>query len=325
MRPQIRTRHRAATLLASLGLILAAALGGSDLAAASALPGLGADSAASRAAATRIERFWTPQRMREAKPLEYRVGPHGNGRTLAVTPPPLAGASALKPTIVPNPEEPPNAVEGRIFLIQGRFLGFCSGTAIDSPTRQLVLTAGHCVASGPLGRRRRNVLSSFLEFVPAYNDGVAPFGAFVAIRGKVLAPKQWTRFGNPDFDMGAFLTNPNSEGVNVADAVGGGVKIVMDLNRHQQFQAYGYPGETRRMQTCASPYLGDDPITVRFPGPPTQAIRCHWPPGSSGGGWLIENGTQINGINTYLHRTRNSNTFGPYFAQETIGRLVAGL
>lgn len=323
MRPQ--TRHRAASILAALGLILAAVLGGSDLAAASAIPGVGADTAASRAEAAQVERFWTPQRMREARPLEYRVGPHGSGHLRAVTPMPLAGASALKPTLVPNPEELPNAVEGRIFLKQGRFLGFCSGTAIDSPTRQLVLTAGHCVNSGPLDRRRRNVTSSFLQFVPAYNAGIAPFGAFVAIRGKVFAPKQWKRFANPDFDMGAFLTNPNSEGVNVADAIGGGVKIAMDLDRHQQFQTYGYPGETRRMQTCASPYLGDDRITVRFPGPPTQRIRCHWPPGSSGGGWLIENGTMINGINTYLHRTKDSQTYGPYFSRETIGRLVAGL
>jgi hypothetical protein len=322
MRPQ--TRHRAASLLASLGLILAAALGGAGAAAASAIPGLGADTAASRAAAARVERFWTPQRMREAKPLEYRVGPRGHGRPRALAPPPVAGASAIKPTIVPNPEELPNAVEGRIFFTQGPFVGFCSGTAIDSPTRQLVLTAGHCVATGPQ-RRRGNVFSSFIEFVPAYNAGTAPFGAFVAIRGRVFAPKQWTRFGNPDFDLGAFLTNPNFEGVNVADAVGGGAKIAMDLNRHQQFQTYGYPGESRRMRTCASPFLGEDRLTAGFPGPPTQAIRCHWPPGSSGGGWLIENGTEINGVSTYLHFTRNSQTFGPYFSQETIGRLVAGL
>ncbi len=319
---QPRLPHRAAALLAGLGLLLVL---GAAPAAAAAIPGLAAGSATARAEAARVERYWTPQRMREAKPLEYRVGPGGQGRLLAVTPPPLAGASSTTPTIVPNPTELPNAVEGRIFLKQGRFAGFCSGTAIDTPTRRLVLTAGHCVASGPEGRRHRNVFSRFLEFVPAYNGGIAPFGAFVAIRARVFAPRQWTRFGNPDFDMGAFLTYPNSEGVNVADAVGGGAKIAMDLNRHQQFQAYGYPGETRRMHTCASPYLGEDLVTVRLPGPPTQAIRCHWQPGSSGGGWLIEGGTEINGISTYLHYTANSHTFGPYFAQETIGRLVARL
>jgi hypothetical protein len=319
-----QTRHRAAFVLATLGLSVAAPLALAGLATAAAIPGLGADTAASRSEAARVESFWTPRRMRAAKPLEYRVGPEGNGSLVAVTPPLLAGASSTTPTIVPNPEEPPNAVSGRIFLKRGRLAGFCSGTAIDTPTRQLVLTAGHCVGSGP-ERGHRNIPSTFLEFVPAYNGGIAPFGAFVAIRGKVFAPKQWIRFGNPDFDMGAFLTNPNAEGVNVADAVGGGAKIAMDLDRHQQFQAYGYPEETRRMRTCPSPYLGDDPLTARLPGPPTQAIRCHWLPGSSGGGWLIENGTMINGINTYLHFNENSHTFGPYFSQETIGRLVAGL
>ena len=52
--------------------------------------------------------------------------------------------------------------------------GYCSATAIDSPTRRLVLTAGHCVNTGPRGRRGRSAWSSYLEFVPAYTDGVGP-------------------------------------------------------------------------------------------------------------------------------------------------------
>ena len=90
---------------------------------------------------------------------------------------------------------------------------------------------------------KRSVWSDYLQFVPAYNGGVAPFGSFVARRNEIYAPKQWTKHGNPDFDIGAFLTLPNAEGVNVADAVGGGATIVIDLTRHQTFQTFGYPGE----------------------------------------------------------------------------------
>lgn len=311
------TRHRnpagaLAAIVAAVALLLAA----SPALAAAAGP-------SARAEAERVERFWTPARMASAPPLEYRFGLRGQGRLVAAAAPAIAGVSTAF-TQVPNPEEAPNAVNGRIFLRQGRLYGYCSGTAINSPTRALVLTAGHCVGSGP-ERGHRNVPSNFLAFVPAYNGGVAPFGVFVAIRGQVFAPKQWTLHGNPNFDMGAFLTRPNAEGVNVADAVGGGATIALDLDRHQSFQTFAYPGETKQMKTCSSPYIGDDPLTYRFPGPPTQTIRCHWPPGSSGGGWLINGGAEINGINTYLHFGRRSHTFGPYFSSENVGRLVAGL
>ena len=294
-----------------------------------ALAGAPSASAAPSAAATqraeveRVERFWTPQRMREARPIEYQLGPRGNGR-LTFAPPRPAGAVVSATEKVATPELAPNVVNGRVFVRQGRAFGFCSGTAINSPTRELVLTAGHCVGSGP-ENGHRNIPSNFLEFVPGYNGGIAPVGAFVAIRGQVFAPKQWTNFGNPDFDLGAFLTRPNAEGVNVADAVGGGATIAIDLDRHQTFQSFGYPGESKLMKTCASPYLGDDALSYPLPGPPTQAIGCHWPPGSSGGGWLINSGAEINGITTYFHRRQFTKAYGPYFSQENVGRLVAGL
>ena len=69
------------------------------------------------------------------------------------------------------------------------------------------------------------------------------------------------------------------------------------------------------MQGCTSPYIGDDLLSNPFPGPPTLGIRCHWAPGASGGGWLIGDGTQINGVNAYLHLDNKSRTFGPYFCE----------
>jgi hypothetical protein len=220
-------------------------------------------------------------------------------------------------------KSPPYSYNGRIFIKVGNKRGYCSGTAINSPTRTLVLTAGHCVNTGNEGGRTtwyRNLL-----FVPAYTAGKAPFGAFAARRSKIFAPRQWTKGGNPDFDLGAFLTLPNNRGINVADAVGGGAAIAMGLTRKQKFATFGYPGNVKRMQGCNSPYVGDDRLSFPFPGPPTMAIRCHWAPGASGGGWLIAGGTQINGLNSYLHLDDRSRTFGPYFTQETVGKLVAGL
>jgi hypothetical protein len=316
-------RSRVAGLATAVALVAAiAACPTGAAASARAHPSEGVASAKQvRAEAARVARYWTPQRMRGARPLDLVVGAGGRSRLRVGAPKPSAGASFLN---VSTPDVPPYSVNGRVFIRRGKLAGFCSGTAINSPTRQLVLTAGHCINSGREGGKA-SVWSDYLQFVPAYNGGVAPFGAFVARRKEIYAPKQWTKQGNPDFDMGAFLTLPNSEGVNVADAVGGGAAIVTDLTRHQTFQTFGYPGETKYMQKCVSPYIGDDLLSYPFPGPPTLGIRCHWAPGASGGGWLIGDGTQINGVNTYLHLDNKSRTFGPYFSAETVGKLVKGL
>lgn len=261
--------------------------------------------------AARVARYWTPARMRSTPPLDAS-GPERLTALASFVP-------VAEPTVLPF------AVNGRLFVRQGNRRGFCSATAIDTPSRSLVLTAGHCVNSGPLGRRGRSAWSRFLQFVPAYSNGTAPFGAFVAHRKSVFALRQWVGFGNPNFDVGAILVGANAEGVNVADAVGGGATIASDVSRRQEFQTFGYPGESRVLQGCRSPYVGDDVLTYRIPGPPTLAIRCHWAPGASGGGWLIEEGTTINGLTSYGKETDRVHTFGPYFSGRNVGRLVAGL
>lgn len=285
--------------------------------------GAGRSAASEARAAARVLRYWTPARMRSARPLELLLG--GDGRTSLRLGSPSSPAASASYLAVSTPDAPPYSVNGRVFVRQGGRQGYCSGTAIDTPTRQLVLTAGHCVNTGPEENRRRGIWSNYLAFVPAYTGTVAPFGIFVGRRDKVRALPQWTKQGNPDYDLGAFLTRPNAEGVNLADAVGGGATIVTGLSRHQSFQTFGYPGESTHMQSCRSPYIGDDVLSNPLPGPPTQGIRCHWAPGASGGGWLIGDGTQIDGISTYLHPEDASNTFGPYFAPETVGKLVRGL
>ena len=266
--------------------------------------------AARRGEAAKVLRYWTAARMRSAAPLD---APRGANLTASAS-----FAQVAEPTV------PPRTVNGRLFVRQGNKLGYCSATAINSVSRRLVLTAGHCVNSGPTVRPGDGVWSSLLEFVPAYSGGAAPFGAFVAHRKQVFAPRQWVQLGNPNFDVGAVLTAPNAEGVNVADAVGGGANLALDRSRSEDFQTFGYPGTSRWMQSCESPYVGDDALTYQIPGPPTIAIRCHWAPGASGGGWLIEGGTAIDGLTSYGKRG-DPHTYGPYFSSRNVGTLVAGL
>jgi hypothetical protein len=261
--------------------------------------------------ADRIADYWTAARMRSAQPLD--ASPRER----------LTALASFAP--VAEPSVPPFTVNGRLFVRQGKGQGFCSATAVNTPSRQLLLTAAHCLNSGPQGPFGRSAWSYYLEFVPAYSNGTAPFGAFVAHRKSVFVLRQWVRFSNPNFDVGAVVVAPNAEGANVADAVGGGATILTDQSRRQEFQTFGYPGNSRTLQGCTSPYVGDDVLTYRIPGPPTMAIRCHWAPGASGGGWLIAGGTAINGLTSYGKRRDRVHTFSPYFSARNVGRLVAGL
>ena len=257
--------------------------------------------------------------MAAARPLEMTLGRDGGTDVHLGS---RRAAARASYSIVATPEAPPYAWNGRLFVLQDGEEGFCSATAIDSPSRRLVLTAGHCVNSGPRDGHP-GTWSTYLEFVPGFNLGVAPYGAFV-LSGKPRALPEWTEEGNPDYDLGAFLTEPDAEGTALADAVGGGATIVTDQGRHQRFETFGYPGGTERMRTCVSGYAGEDAIMASLPGPSTTAVRCTWARGASGGAWLIDGGTEIDGITTYL-RAGEKRSFGPYFAASTVGRLVAGL
>jgi hypothetical protein len=258
--------------------------------------------------------------MAAARPLETTVGRDGRA---AVHLGPSRIAARAGYSLVETPEVTPYAWNGRLYVRQGGEEGFCSATAIDSASRSLVLTAGHCVNTGPKDGRP-GTWSTYLEFVPGFNLGAAPYGVF-ALSGTPHALPGWTRAGNPDFDLGAFLTEPNAEGVGLEDALGGGARIVTDLDHRQRFETFGYPGGTERMRTCVSGYAGQDPVMATLPGPPPVAIRCRWAPGASGGGWLIDGGQEIDGINTYLRTDEKAMTYGPYFSAATVGRLVAGL
>jgi V8-like Glu-specific endopeptidase len=308
---QPRVAAPTVALLVALAFALSLAPGAGAAPRLHAPPEAGARVSSAGTEAARIRDYWTPARMRSTPPLLAS----GSSDPLA-----LASFAPVADATVP-----PYAVEGRIFIRQGRERGYCSGTAINSASRRVVLTAGHCVNSGPRGLNGSSAWSRYLEFIPAYTDGTAPFGTFVARRPEIYAPEPWVKEGNPNFDMGIALTKPDSSGVNVADAVGGGAAIALDRPRKQRFQTFGYPGKARLLQRCDSPSTGEDKLTRQIPGPPTVKIRCHWLPGASGGGWLVENGTMVGGLTSYGRDHDVIHTFGPYFSSENIGDLVAGL
>ncbi|HEV7399725.1 MAG TPA: hypothetical protein VGN84_05590 [Solirubrobacterales bacterium] len=312
-------RLRRLWCLAALPLLLSlpADAGATVRAGVELAPAPAASASAGEAAA--VARYWTPARMRSARPLDRILHPSAAG------PDARAGelASASFATVA-DATQPPFTAVGRVFLKVGNFAGFCSGTAIDSASRQLVLTAGHCLYS-ILPGHRIPTSARYFDFVPDYSGGQAPFGEFIGRKG--FLPRPWLRSINENFDIAAVLTEPNATGVNLADAVGGGIPIATDRARDQEYRVLGYPGgpERKSMQECDARFSGDDRLTYPLGGPPSLGVACYMGEGASGGPWLIDEGTEVGGITTYGHIKNFNHTFGPYFSKRNVGALVRGL
>jgi V8-like Glu-specific endopeptidase len=183
----------------------------------------------------------------------------------------------------------------------------CSGTALNTPSRSIVITAGHCVVEGGNEGRR-------LSFVPAYDHGSRPFGTF-NVKSIYVMP-QWRRSENPDFDIAALRVKPNKLGA-LTDVVGGR-GYVTGKSRFAAFQIFGYPGAHaggEELRSCRAHGLGADRSTGRFSGPPTMPAFCDMAAGASGGAWLF-GGEFVSGVTSYSYQGRPTQLFSPYFGPE---------
>jgi len=326
-------RRLAATALAA-GLI---ALPGS---AASAAPiaHTPAGSASARA-------YWTPQRMRAAPLLHQRRAPApaqaGSTALGALGAAGAAGAAGAIDPLTSRPPRPPAgglaarvsappfdsgqvapatmtsypySANGRLYGVLPRIGGYsCSATVVNSPSHNVVLTAGHCVYDHKVGWARK------LLFVPAYLNGQRPFGAWAATR--LASTRSWLRRGNEHGDYAAIkLNSPNGP---VGKAVGE-EGLAWSLSREQQFEAIGYPfnrGRTQLMWHCTSASIGADPLD-RTPGKADTGIGCDMGQGSSGGGWTIRDGSgdaYVNGVTSYFYTHRLKHIlFSPYLTRGVV-------
>lgn len=316
-------RRRTAAFLAVAGCALASVLP----AAASAAPVPSTSSDAGPG-------YWTPERMREAETVDPPLTTAfpdpgapvtraaGAARGPALTIPAAGGGAAPFSARAPrgrasrayesgevaDPTGVGTRTHGRLFFtVPGEGNAACSGTAIRSNRRSLVLTAGHCVhGGGHQGEWFRNVV-----FVPAYERGDAPFGVWQATR--LYATPIWVEFGDPTGDIAVIATKPNNRGK--LQSVVGARGIGFGRDPAQRYTALGYPanpddgfdGEQERF--CRSGFAGRD-ATGGY-GPRTISIECDMTQGASGGGWLTES-SSIASLTSYGYPDLEDVIFGPY-------------
>ncbi|PXY31399.1 trypsin-like serine peptidase [Prauserella muralis] len=289
-RPLIRT------LIAGLALV-----GGSAALAGPAVAAPSADAAASvgvvrhQAATTdseqdRVEAYWTPARMKSAKPAESRFT---GGKA-----PAKAAAKKARAAAVP---ESPQPRLGKVFFTLGGQNYVCSGTATSSSNGDVVTTAGHCLNEGP------GAFATNFAFVPAYNNGSRPYGTWTAER--LFTTSAWANSGDFNYDVGFAVLNENSSGQSLTGVVGS-YPIAFNLARGLSYTAYGYPaappfnGQT--LYSCSGTARPDT-----FGGSNDQGLTCDMTGGSSGGGWLTSG--RINSVNSFKYTADPNTMYGPYF------------
>lgn len=297
------TALRSAPLLASVVVLLALL----------ACPPLASALSAPSGQAQRALRFWTPARMKAAKPLDLRLP----GRGQIALSESASASSAFEP--VPDPTVVDSRVNGAIFIETPFGLDRCSGTSVNAPNYSVVFTAGHCInTGGPRGQW----LDFRWVFVPGYRYGQRPFGVFPA--KWIDTTRQWRTTGSENFDVGAAVVTRNQRGQLLAKAVGG-TGIAFGLKSRQVFDVHGYPveepfdGETQQVCT-QTPFLGHDASSFLSPGPLNLAVDCDVTGGASGGGWTIAGTNTLNSVTNYGYGDDPDTDFGAYFGKE-VARL----
>ena len=183
-----------------------------------------------------------------------RLGNVVAGRRAARSPPPPGGCSS-----------PPAS---------GARTASCSGTAVTSANRSVVITAGHCVKSN--GAFHRNWCSC-----RASRTATGPFGTWVATN--LFTTQQWNANEDINFDIAAFVVAPLN-GRNLVDVVGGqGVAFNQQRGAADVLLRLPGRGAVRRQQAdlLRGPAI-NDPLQTNDLG-----LRCDMTGGSSGGPWLL--------------------------------------
>jgi V8-like Glu-specific endopeptidase len=195
---------------------------------------------------------------------------------------------------------------GKIFFTLGSEDYVCSGTLVGGRQADVVLTAAHCVTSGP----KRNGTAAWATnwmFVPGFSDGLQPYGEYTA-RRFFVAP-DWTgpAGGREQYDV-AFVQVSAATLYGAADGAdtaqpppGLPVEFARRQNAPLADRAYvfGYPSEPPYtgldLSYCAGQVAASDG---------SGRTACAMTAGDSGGPWLAgfspRSGTgPVDAVSTY--------------------------
>lgn len=192
-------------------------------------------------------RFWTDERMAGAKPLPDGVPKAHTART-GVTG--AAGATGVGPG---SSHFGGLAMIGRMYVQRGSGSYFCTASVINSPHRNVVLTAGHCLDA--------RAGSGSMAFVPLWTaatprpHGIFPVATDSRGRSRVWIDSRYYDRGHVEgapWDVAFVQVGARSDGKKVQDVVGGNTLVTGRGYVFPRIRLVGYPGTDRQPLTCTN-------------------------------------------------------------------------
>ncbi len=172
--------------------------------------------------------FWNRSRLLAAAP--FLTGPkRADKPDPAASPHTAAGVSSLK--------------VGALFEHSASGNHFCTASVVASPSKDLLVTAAHCINSGD-GKG----YNSDIVFIPGYRDGQEPYGAWTPAR--LFVAPQWASSADPDYDVGFVALQPH-DGENIQDVLGAN-RLGTDLGYRYLVHVTGYPDSANTPITCVN-------------------------------------------------------------------------
>lgn len=172
--------------------------------------------------------YWTPRRMETATPLDARSD----------------AEAAAQPGLMPSAHATPgSAVVGPLFFSNGAGRHYCTASVVDTPKRNLLITAAHC-----LYNPADHVWNRHIVFVPKYSGGRRPYGTWPV--WLMVADRRWIESGDEDADYG-FAAVQVIGGRRIADVVGAN-RLLVGEGYTNRVTVIGYPSKAN--------YPSDRPI-----------------------------------------------------------------
>jgi len=193
----------------------------------------------------------------------------GAGPFLAVHGVPFAGQSASSHLAGPRQ----GLRVGALFERDETGDHFCTASVVDSPGKDLLITAAHCINGG----KGSSGYKKDIEFIPDYRDGFAPAGVWTPL--KLLVAPQWADSSDPDYDVGFVVLKPY-DGKNIQQVLGAN-RLVTDAGYQYLVHVTGYPDSKSAPITCVN-------WTSRFSDTQLRFDCGGYAVGTSGSPWVTK-------------------------------------
>ncbi|WP_225095849.1 trypsin-like serine protease [Streptomyces sp. CoH27] len=163
-----------------------------------------------------------------------------------------------------------NARIGAVFEKDDKGAHFCTASVVQSPGRNMLITAAHCAFDADSGQPVND-----LVFAPGYRNGDEPTGLWKV--SKVVVDDRWAKSQDEDLDV-AFLVLGQKDGKDIQDVLGGNT-LGMNHGFDNKVKITGYPTSRNTPVSCQN-------RTTKFSNTQLRIQCTGLEDGTSGSPWV---------------------------------------